>query len=99
MGGLWGSSGNFAGRDGGWVLPWGYEPGIRCIWAERPLTWASYSPAAQNWTKAGALRLCGSTGPQTGQVTLEGLNGLKMKGRWLEEDYNMGKCGVKNRAF
>lgn len=24
----------------------------------------------------------GSAGPQTGQVTLEGLNGLKMKGRW-----------------
>lgn len=45
------------------------------------------------------LELWGSVGPQTSQVTLEGLNGSKMKGRWLEEDYNMGKCWVKNWAF
>lgn len=45
------------------------------------------------------LGLWGSTGPQSHQVTLEGLNGPKMKGRWLEEDYNMGKWWVKSRAF
>lgn len=44
------------------------------------------------------LGLWGSARPQTNQVTLEGLNGSKMKGRWLK-DYNMGKCWVKNTAF
>ena len=53
----------------------------------------------RTWTMAGTLGLWDSVGPQTGQVTLEGLNGSKMKRRWLEEDYNMGKCRVKNRAF
>lgn len=44
------------------------------------------------------LGLWSSARPQTGQVTLEGTNGSKMKERWLKEDYNMGKCWVKNRV-
>lgn len=35
----------------------GADPGIGCIWAERPLALASYSPAARAWTKAWALGL------------------------------------------
>lgn len=41
----------------------------------------------------------GSAGPQTGQVTLEGPNGSKVKARWLGEDYNIGKCWVKTELF
>ena len=76
----------------GWVLLWGCEPGIRCIWAERPPRMGILFTCCPGPDKR--PELWASAGPQTGSVTLEGLNSSKVEGR-LQEDYNMGKCSGK----